>query len=91
MITKNKRRKYLNSRERINAALNHKTPDKLPVDFGGTPTSGIHVGVVYKLRQHYGLDKPGTPVKYSELYQINFQKYTFSVQAGKNHFFYFKI
>ena len=61
----------MNSRERINAALNHKTLDKLPVDFGGTPTSGIHVSMVHKLRQHYGLDKPGTHVKVIEPYQMN--------------------
>ncbi|MHB1346106.1 MAG: uroporphyrinogen decarboxylase family protein [Candidatus Humimicrobiaceae bacterium] len=60
----------MNSRERINTALNHKTPDKLPVDFGGTPTSGIHAGIVYKLRQYFGLDKPGTPVKIIEPYQM---------------------
>jgi len=60
----------LNSRDRVIAAINHKTPDKLPVDFGGTPTSGIHVSIVYKLRQHFGLDKPGTPVKVIEPYQM---------------------
>ena len=60
----------MNSRERINAALNHKTPDKLPVDFGGTPTSGVHAGIVYKLRQYFELDNPGTPVKIIEPYQM---------------------
>jgi len=60
----------LNSRERINTTLNHKTPDKLPVDFGGTTTTGIHVSVVYKIRQYYGLDEPGTPVKVIEPYQM---------------------
>ncbi len=60
----------MNSRERINTTLNHKTPDKLPVDFGGTTTTGIHVSVVYKIRQYYGLDEPGTPVKVIEPYQM---------------------
>jgi hypothetical protein len=60
----------LNSRERIVSALNHRTPDKLPVDFGGTSTSGIHASVVYKLRQYFGLDQPGTPVKIIEPYQM---------------------
>ncbi len=60
----------MNSRERICSALKHSTPDKLPVDFGGTSTSGIHVSVVYKLRQYFGLDQPGTPVKVIEPYQM---------------------
>jgi len=58
------------SRERIKCTLDHKQPDKLPVDFGSSPTTGIHVSVVYRLRQHYGLDKPGTPVKVIEPYQM---------------------
>ena len=32
--------------------------------------SGMHVSVVYKLRQALGLDKPGTPVKVVETYQM---------------------
>jgi hypothetical protein len=60
----------LDSRQRIRTALAHKQPDKLPVDFGSSPTTGIHVSIVYKLRQHYGLDKPGTPVKVIEPYQM---------------------
>jgi len=60
----------MDPRERIKLAISHKDPDKLPVDFGSSPTTGIHVSVVYRLRQHYGLDKPGTPVKVVELYQM---------------------
>ena len=60
----------MNSRERILKALSHKEPDKLPVDFGGTLTSGINVSSVFKLRQGLGLDAPGTPVKVVEPYQM---------------------
>jgi len=60
----------MNSRERIKTALSHKQPDKLPVDFGSTYITGMHASIVYKLRQHYGLDKPGTPVKIIEPYQM---------------------
>jgi len=60
----------MNSRERIKCVLTHKQPDKLPVDFGSSPTTGIHVSMVYELRQHFGLDKPGTPVKVMEPYQM---------------------
>ena len=60
----------MNSRERIKCTLDHKQPDKLPVDLGSSPTTGIHVSSVYRLRQYYGLDKPGTPVKVIEPYQM---------------------
>lgn len=58
------------SRERIAAACAHRQPDKLPVDFGGGFQTGIHVSVVYQLRQALGLDRPGTPVKVVEIYQM---------------------
>jgi len=60
----------VNSRERIRCALDHKQPDILPVDSGSCHTSGIHVTKVYQLRQYYNLDKPGTPVKVVEPYQM---------------------
>lgn len=60
----------MNSRDRINCVINHKQPDILPVDFGGSTTTGIHVCIVYKLRQYYGLDKPNTPVKIIEPFQM---------------------
>lgn len=57
-------------RERIQAACNHRQPDKLPLDFGGGFQTGIHASIVYKLRQAFGLDAPGTPVKVVEPYQM---------------------
>ncbi len=47
----------MNSKQRLLAALNHQTPDRIPVDFGGTLTSGIHVSCVAQLRDYYGLEK----------------------------------
>jgi hypothetical protein len=41
---------------RVKAALEHRTPDRVPVDFGGTFVSGIHVSCVAALRRHYGLE-----------------------------------
>ena len=38
--------------------------------FGRSPVSGMNVSCVYKLRQALGLDKPGTPVKVVEPYQM---------------------
>jgi hypothetical protein len=60
----------MTSRERISATCAHHEPDKLAVDFGGGFQTGIHVSVVYQLRQALGLDKPGTPVKVVETYQM---------------------
>jgi hypothetical protein len=58
----------MNSVERIVAALDHRQPDRIPVDFGGTPTSGMHVSCVAALRDHFGLEK--RPVKVHEPYQM---------------------
>lgn len=58
------------SRERIIQACNHVETDKLPVDFGGGFQTGIHVSIIYKMRQHLGLDAPGTPIKVTEVYQM---------------------
>jgi len=60
----------MNSRERVETALNHGEPDRVPLDLGGSATSGMHVSAVYALRQALGLDEPGTPVKVVEPYQM---------------------
>jgi uroporphyrinogen-III decarboxylase len=60
----------MTSRERIEATTRHFEPDQLAVDFGGGFQTGIHVSIIYQLRQKLGLDKPGTPVKVVETYQM---------------------
>lgn len=60
----------MTSRQRIEAALNHQEPDRLPLDLGGCSVTGMHVSSVYKLRQALQLDPPGTPVKVVEPYQM---------------------
>ncbi|MBI2440690.1 MAG: methyltransferase [Lentisphaerae bacterium] len=57
-------------RERVRLALDHKEPDRVPRDLGGSPVTGMHVSMVYKFRQALGLDRPGTPVKVVEPYQM---------------------
>jgi len=57
-------------RDRVGLALNHREADRVPLDLGGSPTTGIHVSVVYALRQRLGLDAPGTPVKVVEPFQM---------------------
>jgi hypothetical protein len=60
----------LTSRERVNLALNHQEPDRVPLDLGASAVTGMQVDTVYKLRQALGLDAPGTPVKVVEPYQM---------------------
>jgi hypothetical protein len=60
----------LTSRERVELALNHREPDRVPVDLGGCGQTGLHVSTVHKLRQALGLNAPGTPVKVIEPYQM---------------------
>ncbi|MCP4762233.1 MAG: hypothetical protein GY870_10665 [archaeon] len=44
----------MNSRERVNATLNHEQPDKVPIDFGGNQ-SGIHKIAYKRLIEHLGI------------------------------------
>ena len=53
----------MNSRERVEAALTHRQPDRVPLDLGGSPVTGMAASSVYVLRQALGLDAPGTPVR----------------------------
>ena len=56
------------SRERLRAALDHRDPAAVPVDFGSSAVTGIHVSCVAALRDYYGLEK--RPVKVHEPYQM---------------------
>lgn len=60
----------MNSRQRVAKALNHQQPDYVPLDLGASAVTGMHSSSVYLLRQALGLDKPGTPVKVVEPYQM---------------------
>ncbi len=55
-------------KKRVLASLHHREPDSVPVDFGSTAVTGIHVAAVTKLRDYYGLE--GRPVKVYEPYQM---------------------
>jgi uroporphyrinogen-III decarboxylase len=56
------------SKERLNDSLNHKQPNKIPVDVGSTSVTGIHVLAIQRLRDFYGLEK--RPVRLIEPYQM---------------------
>jgi hypothetical protein len=59
----------MTSRERVQAALDHRQPDRVPVDFGATAVTGIHVAVVHRLRQRL-LGDASHRVKVIEPYQM---------------------
>ena len=50
-------RTVMTGKERVTAALAHKPPDRVPIDFGGTFVTGIHVSCVAALRDYYGLER----------------------------------
>jgi hypothetical protein len=54
----------MTSRERVRAALSHREPDRMPIDFGGTSVTGMHASCVAALREYFGLEK--RPVKIHE-------------------------
>ena len=45
----------MNSQERVLAALCHKEPDRVPIDFGGHRSSGIMAIAYAKLKQALGI------------------------------------
>jgi len=59
----------MNSRERLQATLNHRQPDRVCVDFGATFVTGLHVSIVHRLRQRM-LGDPNYRVKVIEPYQM---------------------
>jgi len=58
----------MTGKERVKAALSHRDPDRVAMDFGGTAVTGMHVTAVAALRDHYGL--PKEPVKVCDPYQM---------------------
>ncbi|MFH1743650.1 MAG: uroporphyrinogen decarboxylase family protein [bacterium] len=58
----------MTSKEIVSHALNHRQPERVPLEFGATATTGMHVTCVAALRNCYGLEK--RPVKVHEPYQM---------------------
>jgi hypothetical protein len=58
----------MTSKDRVLASLAHRQPDAVPVDFGSTAVTGIHVAALAALRDYYGLER--RPVKVYEPYQM---------------------
>jgi len=45
-------------RDRVLAVINREVPDRHPVDFGGSPASGINLYAYQRLKRHLGLPGP---------------------------------
>jgi len=57
----------MTSCERVLAALNHKSSDRVPVDLSGHRSSGIAALTYHKLRKHLGL--PSRPLRIYDIIQ----------------------
>jgi hypothetical protein len=58
----------MSARKDLQDTLNHRQPARIPVDFGATAVTGIHVLCMEKLRAYYHLEP--RPVKVVEPYQM---------------------
>ncbi|RKX98264.1 MAG: methyltransferase [Spirochaetes bacterium] len=47
----------MTSVERITTSIGHAQPDRIPIDFGAAPVTGIHVSIVSDLRDYFNLEK----------------------------------
>ncbi len=52
----------MNSRERVMSSINHKEPDRVPIDLGSTPSSGISAIAYNNLKKHMGINAGSTRV-----------------------------
>lgn len=63
----------LSARDRVSRSLDHRTPDRIPLDIGGTRVTGIHESAYRRFRSALGLE-PTTPtwkVRYLQLPKID--------------------
>ncbi len=60
----------MTSRERVLASINHKTPDRVPVDLGGTTVTGISAIAYHNLKQYLGLEEIGHTRVYDLIQQL---------------------
>jgi len=58
----------MSSRERVLAAIDHREPDRVPIDLGGTRVTSIEPGLYTRLREQLGVR--GDPVKVLDVWQM---------------------
>lgn len=59
----------MTSRQRLQNTLEHRQPDRVCVDFGGTWISGIHASIVHQLKQRL-IGPAASPARVHEPYQM---------------------
>ena len=59
----------MTSRERVLCAIEHKEPDRVPLDLGSTPSSGISAIAYNNLKKHLGMES-GTTRIYDVVQQV---------------------
>ncbi len=60
--------KSITGRQRVREALEHRQPDRVPLDFGGCNQTTAHVSVIAQLRERLGLER--RPVQVEEPYTM---------------------
>lgn len=58
----------MSSREQFLKTVNHQQPDRVVLDFGATPVTGIHVKAISNLRRYFGLQRK--PIRVIEPFQM---------------------
>lgn len=58
----------MTSRQRILETINHRQPDRVPVDLGATGQTGVNASTLYRLRKALGLEEH--PIEISEIFQL---------------------
>lgn len=57
----------MNSRQRVQCALEHREPDRVPIDLGATRQSGIAAATCHRLKERLGI---ATPTRVYDVYQM---------------------
>ena len=65
----------MNSRERVLKSINHQEPDRIPVDLGGTPVTGISAIAYHNLKKHLGINEGHTRI-YDVMQQLSYPEDT---------------
>ena len=57
-------------RQRLQAILDHKEADRVPIDFGAGGQTGMMASLVYQIKEAFGLLEPDERIKIIESYQM---------------------
>jgi len=60
----------MNSRERVLTAVVHKVPDRVPIDLGSTPVTGIAASTLWRVERALGIIDSSGRVKVNEPFQM---------------------